>query len=53
MPLDRCPEPISFVVAYLAIGGPLGAWLRRLWLGLAAGLIALAVFLHVILSLLQ
>jgi hypothetical protein len=56
MPLDRWPEPISFVLAYLAIGGPLaalGAWLRRPWLGLVAGLIALAVFLHIILPLLH
>jgi hypothetical protein len=56
MSADRWPEPVSFLFAYLAIGGPvvaIGAALGRMWIGLVAGLVALGAFLHLVLPMLH
>ncbi len=52
----KWPQPLSFLFAYLAIGGPfvaVGIWFGRMGLGIVAGLVALFLFLHFVLPMLH
>ncbi len=48
------PQPLSFLFAYAAVGGPFvaaGVWFGKTWLGLIVGLVALFGFIHFLLPL--